>query len=1289
MALGSPPPSSECNPERRISRRVSTMIPSPADEVVDDLGNEAPDESRPSVRKRSRPSSALLTRQVSHEAFSIAEVEKENKEEPAAGGRGSPVRCVSEFDEVTSAISCLNQDGASRVNSSNAPKIPPLPNPLHNPNMLAYHVNALKLEAELQPMRLILSRLVAHPTYNRKGIFNVPVNAVTLGLSDYFTVITKPMDLGTIKARLHAVAYESHSAVAEDIRLVFQNAMTYNPPNNGVHVSARELLAFFEDQYQAFVPGAFLSNKPCAAKCPPAATPSSAASTAPPTQAGSQAIASVGSPSITTVSDENILCTAPSETEAIRSTSASAVASTGNAAGIQSSETEAIHPTPASAVASPSNTIGIQSMPPPPVHTQATRMRTPAELLSNNASLSSRKRKKRGTCSNASHSCQWCEGRTCALCKQGCLHLEPTLLICNGPHCHGAKIRKGAVYYIARDGSRQFCHRCHTGLPAVLLNGGQDDACRYKRNLLKRKNDEEVVERWLSCSKCKSTVHQVCAMHNEHAHLEDEYVCPGCISTASTLSFPANGDFDSDERDCTELYTFVTGQDLPLKISEVAGKAFRLGEDVLSSDALPETDVSSFIQRKVRERMISTEFPNAEQTVVVRIISDCNRYFKVPEVVRKHFRMAANEAEASAGQGSAMPPTKVNYRSKAIALFQKVDGFDVCIFCMYVQEYGGDDEYEPDIASDAVPQKKRVYIAYLDSVEHFRPRPCRSAVYHEMLVSYLATARKKGFEIAHIWACPPSRGNSFVFWNHPASQRTPTQERLVAWYHGALSRAVDCGIVTDVKSLYQTDFERCINALGKKRELHEDTAFVDPGRFLCPPLLDGDFWIEEAVRVHNVNIARNVKANVIDGEVCSSQSTFSSVDELHEGCPARHVAAILRDRVIAHPSSTPFRRPVNAAALKLKDYHRVISKPMDLGTVYSQCVLGEYRTLNCLVADVDLVFSNAMRYNPSGHYVHTKAIEMKALFFSELNHLASSWDIGTTKNAPEPSWHAFANVNMSLDASFGSMRQGVEKCDHEEAIVANPPSVDAKPLSRPSDHALRLLTGGPEAVLNCMIGNDTWILDKRNPLPPKSAGFSKKTGGRKKKNSGDSVDDPPTKRRRQSWLGEEVGTAVRRMRTCFFTCSLVPKAKMSNAEQEKVDTFASYTDIFEISGAPPTMSSRIADARHALIEFSQFRNLEFDTLRRAKYSTATLLYHLHHNDAPGMVPTCSSCHNEIKDVRWHKVNKLVERRRDRLPPSSRKQTMPLSSGAEELCSDCHSNHPLGDEFIPLQVSFRP
>ncbi|EEC42653.1 predicted protein, partial [Phaeodactylum tricornutum CCAP 1055/1] len=91
--------------------------------------------------------------------------------------------------------------------------------------------------------------------------------------------------------------------------------------------------------------------------------------------------------------------------------------------------------------------------------------------------------------------------------------------------------------------------------------------------------------------------------------------------------------------------------------------------------------------------------------------------------------------------------------------------------------------------------------------------------------------------------------------------------------------------------------------------------------------------------------------------------------------------------VMSHPSSLPFLRPVNAAALNLKDYHIIITKPMDLGTVYSRCLLGEYATLNDLVSDVELVASNAKRYNPEGHFVHSKAEEMRSLFFGELKKL--------------------------------------------------------------------------------------------------------------------------------------------------------------------------------------------------------------------------------------------------------------------------------------------------------------
>jgi len=99
---------------------------------------------------------------------------------------------------------------------------------------------------------------------------------------------------------------------------------------------------------------------------------------------------------------------------------------------------------------------------------------------------------------------------------------------------------------------------------------------------------------------------------------------------------------------------------------------------------------------------------------------------------------------------------------------------------------------------------------------------------------------------------------------------------------------------------------------------------------------------------------------------------------------------------------------------------------------------------------------------------------------------------------------------------------------------------------------------------------------------------------------------------------------------------------------------------------------------------SQRRNLEFDTLRHAKYSTAVLLYHLHNDNAPGIIPDCSICHKEIREVRWHKINKIVlRRRRGAVPSATAKQQ---AFYPEELCSECHAGHPHRDSFVPLQVS---
>lgn len=81
--------------------------------------------------------------------------------------------------------------------------------------------------------------------------FLEPVDPVKLNIPDYRRIIKHPMDLQTVRERMEDGVYESPDSFAEDMRLIFRNAITYNAdPKNPVHLAAKDSSNRFEQRYR-------------------------------------------------------------------------------------------------------------------------------------------------------------------------------------------------------------------------------------------------------------------------------------------------------------------------------------------------------------------------------------------------------------------------------------------------------------------------------------------------------------------------------------------------------------------------------------------------------------------------------------------------------------------------------------------------------------------------------------------------------------------------------------------------------------------------------------------------------------------------------------------------------------------------------------------------------------------------------------------------------------------------------------------------------------------------------
>lgn len=83
----------------------------------------------------------------------------------------------------------------------------------------------------------------------------------------------------------------------------------------------------------------------------------------------------------------------------------------------------------------------------------------------------------------------------------------------------------------------------------------------------------------------------------------------------------------------------------------------------------------------------------------------------------------------------------------------------------------------------------------------------------------------------------------------------------------------------------------------------------------------------------------------------------------------------------------PFYKPVDAELLALHDYHDIIKKPMDLGTVKRKMDSRGYKSAPEFAADVRLIFTNCYKYNPPDHDVVAMGRKLQDVFEMRLANI--------------------------------------------------------------------------------------------------------------------------------------------------------------------------------------------------------------------------------------------------------------------------------------------------------------
>lgn len=108
------------------------------------------------------------------------------------------------------------------------------------------------------------------------------------------------------------------------------------------------------------------------------------------------------------------------------------------------------------------------------------------------------------------------------------------------------------------------------------------------------------------------------------------------------------------------------------------------------------------------------------------------------------------------------------------------------------------------------------------------------------------------------------------------------------------------------------------------------------------------------------------------------------------GKPTRHTNQLdymqkeVLKAVTRHKLSWPFMKPVDADKLNLPDYHTIIKKPMDLGTIEKRLKNCYYYSAQNCMQDFNTMFTNCYTYNPPNSDIVEMAQALEKIFLEKM-----------------------------------------------------------------------------------------------------------------------------------------------------------------------------------------------------------------------------------------------------------------------------------------------------------------